>query len=809
MADDDTVALQVRPETTQDVISPLAAYSNIANAQANSRLVGLKAQQQAATFGARQTYQDLVNSGAQPEDAITKSGLSAIDPAGAGQALSDIQQQRVLGANRNYDPSNPSSVAAAGPEAVGAASTALNTQATTAGTQADTQSKKMQQMGQIGQSFMAGDTSPQGINDNWNTHLQMAVSQGVISPLYAQQHYNQPNIGIARSWAALGAQSVGTSGIEAGNIEAAKAPYQFHVVAPGDTPYAGSAIAPGSTSGATQLQGQGRSVATGMPGSPSAVPLNPSDAMSSIRDSVAPSGQASPVSPIYQAAAQKVGATDVGGASYLARTNQLESGGNPNAYNANSKAAGPFQFIPSTWKQYAEPGTSPYDPVASANAAAQLAADNKVALENKLGRPISNGELYLAHQQGAGGAAQLLSNPNAKASDIVGMNAVIQNGGNKNMSAGQFANMWISKYNQPGGGNFSASGANAGGPGVGPLPPEMGGNPVATSPYGALPTRAAMGLPAAQPQPNLAPGLAAADAEAQGETGQPTPTPALAAPVVGRSAAAAPPMPPVPASQAQNPNGQPNPTGLVPLSGGMTPFALAKQQSDAHQATEQINSARNDFTSANQAQQTLQQLSDDFEKLQPTKDANGNLKSDLLTTPGTGAAQRIGLAKYANTALAAIGAPPMFPPDKIAAAESSQKLQGTLGFNMASSTSDGVAGYIVQKAIGLNPGIENTPQGQKLLLGSLNAAQQRKKDFYLFQNQYAQANGGNPLGAEIQFDQNNPPATYVQDAKNLARVPPQAVRTLQKLGPTQQNIDAFNQKYGPGLARYYLGSVTQ
>ncbi len=64
-----------------------------------------------------------------------------------------------------------------------------------------------------------------------------------------------------------------------------------------------------------------------------------------------------------------------------------------------------------------------------------------------LGRPVTGGELYLAHQQGPGGAAKLLSNPNALAVDIVGAKAVKLNGGNEKMTAGEFANIWISKFN--------------------------------------------------------------------------------------------------------------------------------------------------------------------------------------------------------------------------------------------------------------------------------------------------------------------------------------------------------------------------
>ena len=142
---------------------------------------------------------------------------------------------------------------------------------------------------------------------------------------------------------------------------------------------------------------------------------------------------------------------------YLSRTYQIESGGNPNAQNPNSSAGGGFQFIDSTAKAYGL--TNKFDLGASADAAARLAVDNQRTLMKGLGRAPTAGELYLAHQQGGGGAAQLLANPNARAVDIVGADAVRLNGGNADMTAGEFAAKWVNKI---GGGTSSApQGGNA------------------------------------------------------------------------------------------------------------------------------------------------------------------------------------------------------------------------------------------------------------------------------------------------------------------------------------------------------------
>ncbi|MEX0285108.1 MAG: transglycosylase SLT domain-containing protein [Paracoccaceae bacterium] len=133
-------------------------------------------------------------------------------------------------------------------------------------------------------------------------------------------------------------------------------------------------------------------------------------------------------------------------AGYLARTMQIESNGNPNAQNPNSSAGGAFQFIDSTAKQYGLHGNDRFDMNKSANAAARLAADNAAHLRRVLGRDPTAGELYLAHQQGAGGAASLLSNRNASASSVVGNAATSLNGGRANMTAGEFADLWLGKF---------------------------------------------------------------------------------------------------------------------------------------------------------------------------------------------------------------------------------------------------------------------------------------------------------------------------------------------------------------------------
>lgn len=124
----------------------------------------------------------------------------------------------------------------------------------------------------------------------------------------------------------------------------------------------------------------------------------------------------------------------------------LESGLDPAARNPRSSAGGLFQQIDANAADYGVENR--FDPAQSAEGAAKFARDNANVLRRVLGREPTTGELYLAHQQGPGGATRLLRDPNARAVDVVGAEAVRLNGGDENMTAGEFANLWINKAQQ-------------------------------------------------------------------------------------------------------------------------------------------------------------------------------------------------------------------------------------------------------------------------------------------------------------------------------------------------------------------------
>jgi len=140
---------------------------------------------------------------------------------------------------------------------------------------------------------------------------------------------------------------------------------------------------------------------------------------------------------------------------YLLATAQVESGLDPRAAVSSSSAKGLFQFIDQTWLttmkqagpalgygQYADaivktasgaytvpdPGMRRQimslrdDPTVNAAMAGAFTQQNAAQLTQKIGRPPSEGELYLAHFLGAGGAGQLINltsqTPNAPAASV-------------------------------------------------------------------------------------------------------------------------------------------------------------------------------------------------------------------------------------------------------------------------------------------------------------------------------------------------------------------------------------------------------
>ena len=134
---------------------------------------------------------------------------------------------------------------------------------------------------------------------------------------------------------------------------------------------------------------------------------------------------------------------------------QIESTMGTRFDNPDSSAGGLYQFIDKSWKQYGN-GKSKYDHEANADAGMRLARDNSKYLSRKLGRKITAGEFYLAHQQGAGGAYKILREPERNAVQSLGDKKVRLNvprsmrkdGSYKTLTNAQFAQLWSRKMDK-------------------------------------------------------------------------------------------------------------------------------------------------------------------------------------------------------------------------------------------------------------------------------------------------------------------------------------------------------------------------
>jgi len=139
----------------------------------------------------------------------------------------------------------------------------------------------------------------------------------------------------------------------------------------------------------------------------------------------------------------------------------IETGGtyDPLSKNPKSSAKGLFQFINNTGKEYGLTGEDAYDIEQAADAAARLTVNNTEQLRKALGREPTVGELYLAHQQGAQGAATILSSPSGTNAvttlgyDKVALNVPRLQGESateftdrvSRMTMGDFSNIWLDK----------------------------------------------------------------------------------------------------------------------------------------------------------------------------------------------------------------------------------------------------------------------------------------------------------------------------------------------------------------------------
>lgn len=149
-------------------------------------------------------------------------------------------------------------------------------------------------------------------------------------------------------------------------------------------------------------------------------------------------------------------------ATLISRISYAESRGNRRAVNKKSGAAGSLQFMPGTAADYEV--DDPHDPKQAEAGARKKIRDDIGFLKSALKREPTGEEIYLAWQQGPGGAPALLTNQQRPAIDVltevyarkhpvdkaeeIASDAIRNNGGRIDMTAGEFARQQMAKFSR-------------------------------------------------------------------------------------------------------------------------------------------------------------------------------------------------------------------------------------------------------------------------------------------------------------------------------------------------------------------------
>lgn len=125
--------------------------------------------------------------------------------------------------------------------------------------------------------------------------------------------------------------------------------------------------------------------------------------------------------------------------TYLAKVSKAESGDNPNARNPYGSATGLFQFTEGTWKGMTKKYNLDYtledrkNPEKAAQVMRLFTQENENQLKPIVGRELTDGDRYLAHFLGSGGAKKFFTvysaNPNAPISTVLSSDALAANKG--------------------------------------------------------------------------------------------------------------------------------------------------------------------------------------------------------------------------------------------------------------------------------------------------------------------------------------------------------------------------------------------
>lgn len=145
---------------------------------------------------------------------------------------------------------------------------------------------------------------------------------------------------------------------------------------------------------------------------------------------------------------------------YALASGQIESGYAPDvlsgARRSSAGATGLFQFMPKTWERMYGTRDVNTDISAQIEAFQKFSSNNRGTFQSNMGRAPTAEEMYLMHQQGAGGAMALLRGGSGTSafdalrpfykSDDAARSAITGNSGRINMTAEEFAGVIMRKF---------------------------------------------------------------------------------------------------------------------------------------------------------------------------------------------------------------------------------------------------------------------------------------------------------------------------------------------------------------------------
>lgn len=152
--------------------------------------------------------------------------------------------------------------------------------------------------------------------------------------------------------------------------------------------------------------------------------------------------------------------------------------------------------------------------------------------------------------------------------------------------------------------------------------------------------------------------------------------------------------------------------------------------------------------------------------VQQMKEDLRNVNESSFLTPGSNAQGRLAWAKSINTYAQAMGAKLPIDPMAVGSAEQANKLTRFMGMQSVNQYFGAAreAASTIMSTVSAQPGIDNTMQGNKMILNAIDEGANYQKDLYDFKTNWMKEHNGNLIGSDLAFNKMNPPEKYSQRA---------------------------------------------